>query len=408
MGKNKFRKIISLFLILILLIWQAPNTYAMFSPKISASVFLIKKDIREARMQNGVGSFLNAYEKVTEENKALKARGEPYSDPPSSFLTAKANIGEVIADNFFNAFYDDWSLLVNRWWGTNEWITDCLRDDIWELKALQEEIVNELLKAALLWDSLNIDVLLRDYKWLDGKIKDLKENYKDTELWFESGQSNYYVHCPYGEFNKAILDLKKSWDRFVDSFGFGKLQLGSLAEIADVAGQRARLRAARWIAENQIQFTLGGEQGASRRSLFSGPGLEGMVADLKTELQFAGDYGEMIFDENIEAAEKDLKEKRGQIGISDLLDAHRKAQEAKEISTKQMESALKFNLQLHNVDEQVLIDIESKLSKINWEIQRAFVSSSKDNKTIQDICEIWKKGVLERQCKDSGISVSCK
>jgi hypothetical protein len=133
-----------------------------------------------------------------------------------------------------------------------------------------------------------------------------------------------------------------------------------------------------------------------------------MVADLKTELQFAGDYGEMIFDEFLKAAEKELKEKKKQIRISDLLDAHREAQAVKEEATKQMESALKFNLQLHNVDEQVLIDIESKLSQINGQIQRAFINFGKDGKTIQDICEIWKKGVLERQCKDSGVSVSCK
>lgn len=353
---------------------------------------------------------MNAWEKVEKRIKEAKAQGKAYSDPPGLFSMYWQSIASIIFDGFANFFYLDWSLLIGSFVETNKTVTTCLRDDIWELKALQEQVLNELLKTALLWDHARSSALWEDFLWLDATIKDLRGTYQDTEKWFPDGLQNYYTDCPYGEFTQAFRELKESWDRFVDSLSFGNLQLGSLAEMGKVAEIRAKRRAAQWIAANQLQFTLGGKLGASRRSLFSGPGIDGLAADLKTELEFVVDFGEMIFDERLGTALSDLKKAKEAIagsplGIDELLDAHREAQEYKERAVGQMQTALTFNLQLNNVDEQVLIDIEEKLMKINIEIQKA---CSGEEKPLLEACKQLNI-VLKKQGKNKNVEpVNCK
>ncbi len=376
---------------------QAAETYAIYSPRISGGVTIIKSHVREARSQNGVGSFLNAYEKVTRDNKELKAKGEAYGIP-GLFTMYMASIKNIIIDGLINFFYDDWSLLINRWYETNAWITNCMRDDIWELKALQEAVLNELLKAALLNDAPNSTALWEDYQKLENTIQALKEDYKETALWFDSGQQNYYVNCPYGEFKEAWEELENSWDRFTKSFASGSLQLGSFAEMGEVAKRRARIRATQWIAANQLKLTIGGTRGGRKQGLFSGPGVEGMAADFKTQWKIIEGYGDMIFINTWKGIKSTWADTEP---IDRILGAYEEAQKAKEVAIDQMETALTFNLQLNNVEEQVLISLDAKLADINWQIQRGFKTYSNDDKTLKDVCE-QVNIIIKKMCINKG------
>jgi len=391
------RKTIGAVLIAILLFQQAPAANAIFSPTLSSEVSVIKAHVREARRQNGTGSFLNALEKATKASEELKAQGEA-SGLPGMFYLYMNLVKELIFNSLGNAFTDSFALLINYWPDTGEIITNCLRDDIWELQALQEEILNELIKSTLLMDTINTDILWSDYskleRWLNGgevtikkdnqEVKvtfaGLKGDYRNTSVLFPGGQ-NYYTQCPYGEFVEAWRDLKLSFDQLTATFAGDTLKdWGSLLEMAK---KRAKSRANAWIAANQISLTLGGEKGGSPHSLINGPGIEGFTADVMTEWEFVKAYGEMIGDSTWkEIADKwDYDE-----NIDAIVEAYKLAEDAKQLVINQSEDELKYNLQLNNVSEESLKSVEATLFKINKEIERAYkTDTSPDN--LKKFCE---------------------
>ncbi|MBU1018126.1 hypothetical protein KKA33_03820 [Patescibacteria group bacterium] len=399
------RKIIGTIVIAILLFQQAPAANAIFSPVISSGVSTMKAHVQEARRQNGTGSFLNALEKASKASQELKAQGKA-SGLPGTFYLYMNLVKELIFNSLGGAFLDGFSMLVNYWAESGEFITNCLRDDIWELEALQEEILNELIKSTLLMDIANADILWADYNmleaWLRGGqvtikingeektftttgIKGSPENgrsgYRDTSLLFPGGGQNYYVECPYGEFMEAWHDLKLSFDQLTATFGGDTLSdWGSLLEMAK---KRAKSRANKWIAANQITLTLGGEKGGSPESLLNGPGIDGFAADVSTQWEFVEAYGKMIGDATwVELADKwDRAE-----NISTIVEAYELAEDAKQLVIGEAGDELIYNLQLNNVSEESLKSVEATLFKINQEIERAYTTdTSPDN--LKKFCE---------------------
>ncbi len=420
------RKIIGAVLIAILLLQQAPAANAIFSPTLSSEVSVMKAHVREARRQNGVGSFLNALEKAAQASKELKAQGKA-SGLPGMFYLYMDLVKELILNSLGSAFRDGFALLINRWPESGEFISNCLRDDIWELQALQEEILNELIKSTLLMDVVNTDILWADYqkleRWLKGGEVVVKINgeeqtaeftglkgdpetgrggYRETSLLFPGGLQNYYVDCPYGEFTEAWRDLKLSFDQLITTFSGDTLSdWGSLLEMAK---KRAKSRAKKWIAANQLSLTLGGEKGGSPRSLLNGPGVEGLAADVQTEWEFVKDYAEMVSDATwVEIAEKwDYDE-----NVDTIVEAYEMAEDMKQLILTQSEDELKLNLQLNNVSEESLKSMETTLFKINKEIERAYkTDTSPDNLT--KFCEQLSR-VISVQGKSKGyFAPSCK
>ncbi|MBN2095913.1 hypothetical protein JW752_00745 [Candidatus Peregrinibacteria bacterium] len=392
------RKIVGIILIAILLFQQAPAANAIFSPVLSSEVSMVKSHVQEARRQNGAGSFLNALEKATKASEELKAQGQA-SGLPGMFYLYMNLVKELIFNSLGNAFTDGFALLINYWPESGEFITNCLRDDIWELQALQEEVLNELLKSTLLMDVINTDILWADYnkleRWLKGgevtikkdnqEVKvtfaGLKGDYRNTSLLFPGGLPNYYAECPYGEFVEAWHDLKLSFDQLIMTFAGDTLKdWGSLLEMAK---KRAKARANAWIAANQITLTLGGEKGGSPHSLLKGPGLEGFAADVRTEWEFVEAYGKMVGD----STWKEIADKWGyDENIDTIVEAYEMAEDMKQLVIDQSEDELKYNLQLNNVSEESLKSVEAILFKINKEIERAYkTDTSPDN--LKKFCE---------------------
>lgn len=367
---------------------QTPVANAIFSPTLSSEVSLIKSNVQEARRQNGVGNALNALKKMGK--TGLSA---------SYYLYINA-IKELIFNSLGNAFLEGFSLLINYWVESGEFITNCLRDDIWELQALQEEVLNELFKAALLLDTENSDILWKDFNnieiWLrggeivieNGNIEDtlfidgLLKDYTNTDLWFP-GSQNYYVECPYGEFKGAFRDLKLSFNRLISNFGAKSKIASGWGSLKEVAKKRAKANASKWIAANQLTFTLGGEDGSNPKSLLKGPGLDGFVADFKTEWEYVKEYGEMVSD----STWKEIADKWGRdTEIDKYVKAYEKAEDAKHLILDQAEVGIQYNLKLNNVSEESLKSLESTMFQINQEIKRAYTTdTSPDNLLI--FCE---------------------
>ena len=107
----RFRKSIGALLILILLSVQAQTAYAIFSPYISDKVSVIKQDVQTSRLQNGVGSLLNVYEKLAQKNKELIAEGKKPKTPGSIILFLTA-VKESIIDTLLSNFSDDFWLIL--------------------------------------------------------------------------------------------------------------------------------------------------------------------------------------------------------------------------------------------------------------------------------------------------------
>ena len=374
---------------------QSPVAYAIYSPTLSDEVSVMTKHIVKARQTNGVKSFSDAYADAKKANEGFL----------SKYMTS---IKEVIIKQLTNSYLDDISLLIGRWINKKENITNCLRDDIWALKATQEQIVSELLKAVLLNDSTNSSILWEDYQKLNMFImggtatiggvqmsdKGLKETYRNTTRWFPK-EKNYYIDCPFGDFDLAIKKLKASFENLKATFEKdGTQELGSFASMKTVAKQRAIRKAKKWIAENKITLTLGGKKGSNPTSLFNGPGLKGLVSDIETELVTVRKYGEAIYD----SVRKSIAPDDESVDYETYVKAYNAAQEAKTLAVNQMENTIIYNLSLNNVSENSLIEIEQILVKINDSIEQAY-SDKGDKNNLKSFCDQL-NALAKKQCKN--------
>jgi len=407
----KPRKIIGIVLGLILLLQQAEPACAFYSPFLNQQATLIKQHMLTASTVTGVGTLAQYQDKMQQLGK------EGNEGVTNLFWGA---IKDIIIQSVTESFLDGLSLLFGRWIGTNEWISNCLRDDIWELDALKEQILDQMLKSAFLSDLVNASIMSADYKTLNAimsggwpvtigteiKYVSLKKDYKYGKVWFPKSK-NYYIECPYGEFTKAWKDLKRAIDSF-KNIGTGNLALGSFAEMAKKAKIRAIKRAEQWFKANQITLTIGGSQGYSPRSLIQGPGLKGLVADLKTELNYAAKYADLIFTNTWRGLTGEGASGTSQsINPLQYASAYEQALVAKQLALKQMTNASTFNLTFSNVSENVLKAVAQSLNDTNVTIQSA-VDTKVSQENLKTFCEKLIM-VVKKQCpnKGAGSSLSC-
>ena len=376
---------------------QAPVSYAIYSPVLSDEVGIVKKHIVQSKQVNGVGSFASAYQKAKTPNEGFLS-------------TYSTSIKQEIIHSLTGSFQDGMSLLAGYWLDRQEGISNCLRDDIWTLKALQEELINEVLKAAILNDTTNASILWGDYQLISKRISDgkitvngteiykagLKKTSSRTDIWFPKGGQNYYTNCPYTDFGPAFKRLKESFDNLKETFEKkdGSQALGSFSAMKEVAKQKAIRKAEQWFDKNKLSLTLGGEGGYSPRSLTNGPGLKGLVADIETELGLIKGYGELATKTYWEKVTEGSKA----IEVDKYAESYRKAQTHKELVTGQMETAMKFNLSLQNVSEANLADIEDILVRTNTIIKNAYTKEV-SNTNLQEFCNKLLK-VVKIQCRN--------
>ena len=166
-------KIIGIVLGLGLALALAPNTHAFYSSVLSKETSQIKQHINAARQQNGNGTWLSAMEQQEAANKEIEKRN---SDPnnrdkkatglPGLFSRYYGAVQEIFIQSFTESLKDGFKYLIPAFAG----VTTCLRDDVWGLQALQEEVLNELLKSSLLNDFTNSTILWADYKMLQDRL----------------------------------------------------------------------------------------------------------------------------------------------------------------------------------------------------------------------------------------------
>lgn len=399
--------IIGLLSIFIFL-FQVESTHAFYSPVLSNEANLIRRHITQSKQKTGVGTFYDVGLKLSQNQQQ-----------PSSIFNIFSN---AVAETLFNGGLQNSVsdvFLLFRYWTVNEApITTCLRDDIWEIQILQEQVLNELFKAALLGNGQDANLLWADYQLLakriqggeitrNGKTENLpglKDTYKQP-YWFPNSQQ-FYINCPYGEYERAWQALSQSFDRFVATFGnAGSQSLGSFSiqSINSAARQRAIFRAQQWIRQNQLRLSIGGVDGGSQRSLIQGPGIKGLLGDLRTEWTFVSKLTSEIFNSTLNSL---IPNKRS--NVNDYVVAYEQAQDAKKLATQQIEKALTYRLSLQNVSEESIAQMERILITTNTTIKAGFDKSISKEGNIGGVCELLGY-VVKNQCKNksSGIDIVC-
>lgn len=387
----KKSRIIGLFFFVTLLLSAAGQTHAFYSPVFNQEAEVIRQHITKSKQIHGVGTWWNALETISKSNSSVN---EGYKNLFANSLK------EVLSNSLTSSFGEGLGLIFKRWGGSS--ITNCLRDDIWEAQALQEQVLNELFKSAILSDLSNSTLLWDDYNKLGKNIEDLKANYRNGDVWFPKKQ-NYYVECPYGDFTQAWDDLKRALDSF-KSLGSGNLELGSFGSLAKAAQKQAIARAQRWIKANQLTVTVGGKQGANPRSLFNGPGLAGLAADIKTELGYVKTFADAVYSK--EVREKNNTAEQKTLDLWSYVDTYNSAEVLKKKVLNQMETAVKFNLSLNNVSENSLIEIDKVMRETNGVIKDSYDKSTTPQ-NLKSLCEKIVT-VLKKQCKGKSVVPSCQ
>lgn len=392
------RKITGITLAFTLIFSQVPVANAIYSPYITSEISLVKANIIQARQVHGVFNF----------GDLLRERSDFINIGLYSYFFE--SVGRTIANGLVDGFLDGFALFFGINPKDGKLITTCLRDDVWELQALQEEVLNELFKTALLGDFDLSTRLSNDYDLLeeiingnkDKKAKRLRRtvngqeveleteglqtDYELTASWFPPGTQNYYINCPYGEFTQAFQQLVNSVQTLG---GFTRPYTGSLKEAAI---QNAKRRAEQWIAANQLTLTLGGEAGSNPKSLVRGPGLDGLSGDLRTEWEYIKEYGDLVFVSPFRDFESRSPE------VADVVDFYEKAQKSKTLAVGQAQNALRYRLTLQDTGEENLKALDQALFEINQEIQRAFTTNSSPA-NAKTFCEQIRT-VARTQCKN--------
>lgn len=323
---------------LTLVVLAAPGAHAIFSPQISNQIAVIKQHVFAARQLNGTGSPRHGITKVFDDKTvtslmdADRARRQEKTTtglPAQFFDFSQDSKADVFGDELEN-YGSSFALLFNLMKIDGEWIwiNSCLRNDLMEIEEFRDAVMSEAFRSSLLLNRDQAAILWNDYKTLRTIFNLLKTQYDDSKLFFEPEQPNYYVtHCPlggfWGEYEKAIEDLERSWNVFTTALGlesfrrFGTLsddpkenmqacgQTKCWGSIWEMAKANAKIKAKQWIAKNQFKFTLSGGGSGSDTSLvdlFRSEGMGGIGNRLEQQWNIVkGMFGPplLIFDPNL-------------------------------------------------------------------------------------------------------------
>ena len=311
------------FVILIGLVIQVPLAQAIYSPTISKEANLIKQHILDARQQNGAGTILSAAEKVSQQETELRKQGKAVSLPAA----AVSGIGKVMWQSFkeiVTAPLDPLYMIFNIIPSTNNFVSDCLRDDIWILEDLRDSVSREMIKAYLMGDAVDGGKLEKDFDYLTQNISFLKKYGNQPEkkflatvtednklvnkyttaneyLFGTKDNANSYTFayplngsakgCPQSDFLAAFDEVRNSWETLKVLGSGGGSDWGSIWEMAKA---KARVKADQWIKANQISLTIGGKEGGdllqlNLDSLVKGGGFDKFVGKVATEWEIAKD-----------------------------------------------------------------------------------------------------------------------
>lgn len=304
---KKYSFIIGL-IVLVSLSFQTKSAFAIYSPNLSKQAAIIGQHIKDAQTKNGKGTVLDAINKVLAYNKKKLSEGRETGIPGEAKLAQKLVFDSTL--NFILLYPFDSILMVFNFNSSNqEFISTCLRDDIWVLETLRDQVGAEMIKAYLLFDTIDGAILKNDYIGLVSNISLLRKYGSDPKAPIQTtysgkmssnqyffgtepdgaGAMNYYIKasptvgqmgCPNQEFSKAFEQVSNSWKTLkVLASGEGT-KWGSIWEMATA---NASKRAEQWVRANQLSLTLGGKEGGRAESLIQNDGSNQFLGRWKTE-----------------------------------------------------------------------------------------------------------------------------
>ncbi len=306
------------------------SVQALYSPTISRNVSVIKEHMLSSQSVNGAGSLLSAIETIKTMREVEEAQGE------ETGISGQARVAqELVLENTYDAViqnpYDSLFMVFNYNAYNEQFISNCLRDEIWSLESLRDVVGQEMIRSYLLYDPIHGGLLKEDYLYLINEIDLLRKYGSDpnapisarnqsgelvtvssNEYFFgmEASAENAinlytrkYFHsddtgCPDGEFEQAIKQVVNSWNSIASissgenviwSNNEGKTDVqtdnAAWGSIWDMARANARVRAKQWTAANQISLTIAGEEGAQIQSLVKGGGWDKFTGEVSTQLE---------------------------------------------------------------------------------------------------------------------------
>jgi len=303
-------------MVLIGLTVRATSVNALYSPMISQNVAEIKEHILSSQAVNDTGSILDASKTIIAYNKAKKAN-RLETGMPGRARVAQELVFKTTFENLIQFPFDSLLMVFNFNVWNDEFISNCLRDEIWGLESLRDLVAQEMIKAYLMRDIINGSILKEDYMYLVSEIDLLRKYGSDPNVLMEAENKdgktititsskyffgtdpsetdnlNYYSQsyfrsdktgCPDGEFEQAFQDVANA-AKSVGKMSFNPKNDIEWGSIKQMAQANARSRARQWIQGNQISLTLGGTEGGRMDSVVKNRGMDGFVGNFKTQWQ---------------------------------------------------------------------------------------------------------------------------
>lgn len=297
-------------LILIGLTLRANDVLAIYSPRLSQQAALIRQHIQGSQAQNGTQSIMEEIEQIKAYDKA-KREAFLETGISGNVRVAQDLIFNTTLDFLIQNPFDSLFMIFNFNAVNGEWISQCLRDDIWSLELLRDKVGAEMIKAYMLRDTFHGALLMEDYGYLTRNLDLLRKFGSDpsaeidaldasqnpikitsTKYFFGNNGTdpNYYkdipawtsneTGCPETEFQEAFREVVNASQTFATLSSGGGSEWGNIWEIAKA---NARIRAKQWIRANQISLTVGGESGGRVESLVKGGGVDKFVGYWKAQ-----------------------------------------------------------------------------------------------------------------------------
>ena len=314
------------------------RAYALYSPTLSKYSAQIRAHVMASRQKNGAGSLMNAIDKFTAKEDVDKKTGKTTSLPykfinAMRYLTTDTMIDIVIpadaGENIYGvvpyiAYLDPiFMILFDVVPSTATITTSCLRDDIFTLEAMKDQVTTELVKSYLLFDDADGDALWQDYNLLRNHAAFLKRygmnsnypmpdtvfNYRSaddsknlpfieckgatpeerakncpqyfggrmpnvTEYFFPGGVNYYEGQFCAGEWLPALMQVSESAQTL---WGIATAPRTGWSDIWKMAQARAVQRAAEWIRNNAITLSISGSGSATGEPLLTGEEVENSI-----------------------------------------------------------------------------------------------------------------------------------
>ncbi len=296
--------------------FHASSVHALYSPNISREVSKIKEHVLSAQAQNGDGDLLEIVSTIKTNNE-LKRQNNQAEGLSGSARVAQQMIIDQTYKSVIERPYDSLSMVFNLNGYNGQFISNCLRDEIWNLEALRDVVGQEMIKSYLLYDRQHGDLLKEDYLYLVSELDLLRkygadptaiirgatgEEMTSTEYFFNiktdsedketvNMYTRKYFHsdltgCPDGEFEQVFEQVARSWKTF-SVLATGRGNSAAWGDIWEMAQANAKVRARQWIQANQFSLTIGGTGGGDLQSLVNSHGWDKFVGNMKTQVEIA-------------------------------------------------------------------------------------------------------------------------